>query len=326
MKPTMHHRPVNGPFEDPSVHVRFLRERRAMLFDAGDISRLGQSETMKLTDLLITHTHIDHFIGFDTVLRALLRRDRPLRVFGPSNITDCVEGKLRGYTWNLIEQYPLKLEVFAVHENSLRHTTFYARERFERREMGERPFSGVLLDEDGFKVRAASLNHDIHCLGFSIDEDYHININKQALADMGLAVGPWLSDFKKAVRENAPENRGFWVSGRRYTINELRPLAMLTEGQKISYVTDVSPDEENVEKIINLVKGSDTFYCEAYFLDKEREKAVERKHLTARIAGKIARLAGVKKFVPMHYSPRYMDSTVTPGKEAMEEFLGTNPF
>jgi ribonuclease Z len=325
MKPTMHHRPVNGPFEDPSVYVRFLRERRAMLFDAGDISGLGQAETMKLTDLFITHTHIDHFIGFDAVLRALLRRERPLRIYGPSNITDCVEGKLRGYAWNLIEEYPLRLEVFAVHENSLRHTIFVACERFERRKMGERPFSGVLLDEAGFKVRAASLNHDIHCLGFSIEEDYHININKQALTEMGLEVGPWLNDFKKAIRENAPENKEFQVSGRLYTMEELRPLAMFTDGQKISYITDASPDEENEEKIINLVQGSDTLYCEAYFLEEERDKAMERKHLTGKIAGKIARLAGVKNLVPMHYSPRYMNSPVTPGNEAMEEYLGSSP-
>jgi ribonuclease Z len=79
MKPTFHHRPVNGPYEDPALYVRLLRQRRAFLFDAGDISSLSQGDIQKLTDVFVTHTHIDHFIGFDLILRSLLRRERPLR-------------------------------------------------------------------------------------------------------------------------------------------------------------------------------------------------------------------------------------------------------
>jgi len=44
MKPIFHHKPVNGPFEDPAVFIRILRERRAILFDAGDVSRLSARE------------------------------------------------------------------------------------------------------------------------------------------------------------------------------------------------------------------------------------------------------------------------------------------
>ena len=104
MKPTFHHRLVNNFFEDPCVYVRVLREKRAFLFDLGDISRLSPSDIQKISDVFVTHTHIDHFIGFDILLRALLRRESPLRIFGPANIIGCVEGKLKGYTWNLIKE------------------------------------------------------------------------------------------------------------------------------------------------------------------------------------------------------------------------------
>ncbi len=320
MKPTFHHRPVNGPFEDPILYVRFLREKRALLFDAGDMGGLGQTDVLKITDLFVSHAHIDHFIGFDTVLRALLRRETPLRVFGPSNIADCVEGKLSGYAWNVITEYPLRLEVFAVQENTLRHSSFYAENRFKRLERDERPFSGTLLEETSFKVMAASISHDIQCLGFSIEEDFHININKDALLSMGLPVGPWLGELKRAIRENAPGETKFAISGKKYSLEELRPLAMITRGQKVSYITDASPDEENVERITGLVKGSDTLYCEAYFLDEDRDRAKERNHLTGALAGRIAREAGVKALVPIHFSPRYIHSGATPGDEALREY------
>ncbi|HKZ56748.1 MAG TPA: MBL fold metallo-hydrolase, partial [Thermodesulfovibrionales bacterium] len=77
MKPTFIHRMINGPFEDPCLFIRIIREKRAFLFDIGSIDRLKSGDLQKITDVFVTHTHIDHFIGFDTLLRALLRRERP---------------------------------------------------------------------------------------------------------------------------------------------------------------------------------------------------------------------------------------------------------
>ncbi|MCK4823663.1 ribonuclease Z, partial [bacterium] len=98
MKASFQHKTVNDPFGDPVLYVKLFKEKRALMFDCGDISPLSSGTMLKVTDLFITHTHIDHFIGFDTLLRTLLsRKNAPLRIFGPANITDCVEGKLMGY-------------------------------------------------------------------------------------------------------------------------------------------------------------------------------------------------------------------------------------
>jgi ribonuclease Z len=126
MKSALIHRLINNPFEDPSLFVRIARERRAFLFDIGNISRLSPGDLQKITDVFVTHTHIDHFIGFDLLLRALLRRDIPLRVYGPENICDCIAGKLRAYTWNLIREYPLHIDVYAVQGNNVVTTGFSA--------------------------------------------------------------------------------------------------------------------------------------------------------------------------------------------------------
>src|SRR5574340_1113763 len=136
MKPVFHARLLNDYFGDPCLFIRIQYERRAILFDLGNIHSLKPSELYKITDVFVTHTHIDHFIGFDTLLRALLRREIPLRVYGPSNIIDCVEGKLKGYMWNLIKEYPLRIEVFSVDGNSVTSSGFYAENRFQRIDMG----------------------------------------------------------------------------------------------------------------------------------------------------------------------------------------------
>ncbi len=320
MKPTFHHRPINSPFDDPCVYVRVLREKRALLFDLGYTTRLKPNDIQKITDVFVTHTHIDHFIGFDSLLRALLRRETPLRIFGPSNITECIEGKLRGYTWNLIKEYPLKIEVFGIDEKHISHAGFYAENCFNRIDYGKKPFDGTALKEQYFEVKAARLTHQIPCLCFSLKEDFHINIDKAVLNRLALPIGPWLSEFKRAVRKNAADDTEFKISGRIYTKKELIDIAMITEGQKISYVVDSSMDEENIRKIITLVKDSDTLYCEAYFLEEDRERAIERHHLTTKTAGRIAREAGVKNLVVMHFSPKYRECPDAPEKEAMMEY------
>jgi ribonuclease Z len=322
MKPTFIHRLINGPFEDPCLFVRIIREKRAFLFDIGSIDKLKSGDLQKVTDVFVTHTHIDHFIGFDTLLRALLRRERPLRIYGPSNITECIEGKLRGYTWNLIREYPLKIEVLCVKDDMMITSSFYAGDCFEKKQGNIYKFDGVILKEPFFRVKAIQLDHQIPCLGFSLEEDFHININKALLIDRGLPVGPWLSELKKAIREQKSGDTEFIINGKRYFLNELKDIVKITKGQKISYITDVSLTEENIRKILELVNSSDTLYCEAYFLEKDRERAIERFHLTAKTAGMIAREARVGNLVAMHFSPKYRSKSETPEDEAISEFKG----
>ena len=322
MKPTFHAAPVNGPFEDPCVYVGIMREKRAFLFDLGSIGRLGMGSLMKITDAFITHTHIDHFIGFDFLLRGILRRDTPLRIYGPENIINCVEGKLGGYTWNLIRDYPLKIEVFEIRDDRLLHASFHAGNYFRRLDHPESGFRGTVLQDSFFTVKGLVLSHQIPAMAYSLEEAFHININKEVLGAMDLPVGPWLSGLKKAIREGASEGTLFDFDGRRLSLKELMGIVTITRGQKVSYVTDVSPTEENIAKVIPFVSGSDLLFCEAYFLERDRDRAIERHHLTASLAGAIAREARAGGLELIHFSPKYRDCPDEIYAEAMREFKG----
>ncbi|MCS7216065.1 MAG: hypothetical protein NZ826_08005, partial [Thermodesulfovibrio sp.] len=170
MAKLFHYKVVNDLFGDPVVFVRLLWKSRAFLFDIGDIRKLNFSELLKVTDVFVTHTHIDHFIGFDQLLRAILRRDKPLRVFGPENIIECVEGKLKSYTWNLVSDYPLSIEVYAISERDIKKATFNAWENFRVKEFEvQKRYDEAILKESEFQVKAQILSHGIPVVAYCIE-------------------------------------------------------------------------------------------------------------------------------------------------------------
>jgi len=319
MKPSFHSRFLNGPFEDPCLFVRVVREGRVLLFDLGYTDSLSVGDVLKISDIFISHTHVDHFIGFDNVLRICLKRERPLRLYGPEGFIDCVSGKLKGYTWNLTEGYPFVMEVSEVRGDVMKRAVYRAEKSFDCELLEDNTFDGTLLKDSLVHVSAVVLDHKIPCLAFSLSEEYHINIDKAVLERLKLPVGPWLGDLKKAIREG-DTNGVFSIQGMDHTFEQLRGIANTTVGQKISYVVDLIGSDENRENVVQLVKVSDLLYIEAYFLDEDRERAKERYHLTAKEAGRIAAEAGVGRIETMHYSPKYMDRPERPAREAEDEF------
>ncbi len=320
MKPSFHARLLNGPFDDPGLYVRLLREGKALLFDLGFATSLPTRDILKTSDIFISHTHIDHFIGFDSILRVCLRKENPLKLYGPEGFINRIEGKLRGYTWNLIGDYPLIIDVSEVDRKTVKKTIFRAENFFKREELETVHFDGILLRDSFFKVSTAVLDHQIPCLAFSLEEDCHINIDKAKLRKLNLPVGPWLGKLKIAIRENISDSI-FTVEGKTFAFSDLRDIANITKGQKLSYVVDALGSEENIKKIVELVKGSDILYIETYFSDKDKDRARDRYHLTAKDAGRIAREAGVGKIETIHFSPKYRDVPEELIKEAKGEFL-----
>ena len=74
---------VNGPFGDPALYVRYAHLGEALLFDLGDLHPLSPRDLLKVRAVFVSHAHIDHFAGFDTLLRTLLYRPAELLLCGP---------------------------------------------------------------------------------------------------------------------------------------------------------------------------------------------------------------------------------------------------
>ena len=320
---------INDPLGDPGMIVEFLFKRRALLFDLGDLSALSNSELLKISHVFISHTHIDHFIGFDRLLRVVFGRGKTIHLFGPENFITNVEGKLAGFTWNLVDKYSeaVTLEVTEVHTNRLLKAKFSAIDRFCKSDEREEQFiDGVLVEEAGFTISAAILEHRVPCLGFALKEKYHVNICKDRLNGMNYSSGPWLNKLKQSIYEEKPDDHVMQVPLKKNgiqkkSLGQLKDeLVLISPGQKIAYVVDTVYNEPNKARIVNLIQEADMFFCESPFLDEEKDRGLERCHLTARQAGLIAREANVKQLNVFHFSGRHTLRTELLVEEAEKAF------
>ena len=330
MRPLLHPTLVNGRTGDPALYIETLFERGAILFDLGDIAALSPRKVLRLQHVFVTHTHIDHFIGFDRLLRLLVGREQTVRLYGPEGFIDRVDHKLAGYRWNLVERYAVDL-VFEVMEiaagGESRSARFRFKQAFAREDVGTaRLTDGIVYREPTFQVTAAVLEHRGPCLGFAISEAVHVNVWKNRLTEQGLPVGPWLRTLKQAVVENRPDDFPVSVAdGREMPLGALRDLVTVTPGQKIAYITDVADTPDNRERIVALTRDADILFIEAAFAQADTILAAERAHLTTVAAGHIARNANVRRVEPFHFSPRYSGQDEQLMAEVMAAFAGSAP-
>jgi ribonuclease Z len=332
MNPSFHPRLVNGPLGDPALYIEMKFAKRAILFDLGEIQSLSPRQILKISHVFISHTHMDHFIGFDHLLRILLGRNKKVHFFGPPNFISQLENKLAAYSWNLIESYPYPLDLLVteVHPNHLITAQFKSSQAFIMElDRETKLFDGIVHEEWSFLVRAALLDHKIPCLAFALEEKAHLNILKTELDRMGLAKGPWLQELKEAVWKKEKDDFLLQASGflngklkeQPFPLGALRNrILKITPGQKIGYVVDTIYNQQTREDIKNLIYGADQLFIEAAFLEKEGSRARGKSHLTARQAGILAGEAGVKRMNPFHISPKYSHNFEQVLEEAYSAF------
>jgi ribonuclease Z len=334
MRPAFRPRLVNDPFSDPTLFIPFAFRKRALLFDLGDLHALSSKDILKVTHAFVTHTHMDHFIGFDTLLRIFLGRDKEIHLFGPPGFFKNVEGKLAGYTWNLVQNYESRFSIRAteVHPGRKFTRVYPCSDAFR----GQVPTedvspSNTLVDEASFSVKAIHLDHKIPCLAFKLEERFHVNIIKERLDEMGIPVGPWLRRFKDKLYQSEDPEEPFSIEWRTadgkkqrtFSLGNLASqIARISKGQKIAYVVDVAFTPANAEKIVDFAGNADQLFIEAAFSEEEVSVAKEKHHLTAKQAGTLARKAQVKQFFLLHFSPRYSDDPDRLRREAEEAFSG----
>jgi ribonuclease Z len=333
MRPLLHPSLVNGRFGDPALYIETLFEKRAILFDLGDIAALPPRKVLRLEHVFVSHTHVDHFVGFDRLLRLHVGRDKTIRLWGPKGFVDNVHHKLQAYHWNLADRYLCDL-AFVVTEiespGEARTVRFRLKTAFAQEATGShRIVDGVIHREPTFRVSTAILEHRTACLCFAIEEAAHANVWKNRLAALGLAIGPWLRELKRAALEGRPDEYPIRIDVRSTTsglhempLGRLREVLTITPGQKIAYVTDAADTASNREAMVELARSADLLFIEAAFAQADGALAAERAHLTTAAAGQIAREAGVRRIEPFHFSARYEGEEERMLNEAMAAFAG----
>jgi len=309
---------VNDAFGDPGLFLNFRAEKRALLFDLGDISALMPGQLMRLSHVFVTHTHMDHFSGFDHLLRVLLGRKASIVLVGGPDFLAQVEHKLRAYTWNVVHRYAIELVIEARElrpDGPMLRASFSSRHGFAREPLAPAPqVDDIVHDEPTFRVRARFVDHDIPCLAYLVEEKARLGVNKDRLAALGLTTGAWLRELKHAILTGAADDTPIRVEWRdrqgdhtvTRQVSELSRLMLDVEpGQRIGYVTDLRYTEANVQVLTELMEGVDQLFIESVFLDEDKAHGLRKNHLTAAQAGRIAHAVGARAVTPFHFSPRY---------------------
>lgn len=278
--------------------------------------------------MLVSHTHMDHFIGFDLLLRLALGRQKPLTIYGPAGFLRHVRGKIEGYAWNLIESYPVHLVACELDGETIRSVAFRGAGKMRPEPLPDRPFQATLHAQRGYTVQAERFDHGIPVLGFALHETEHLSVNKDRLARAGLKPGPWLHELKMAVRRRRPDDTPVEADSidgtRTLGSGELaRQILFRTPGQKLVYLTDLRFTEANRRRALELARDADLLVCEAAFAHADAALAAERFHLTARQAGELAREAAVRRLAVFHLSPRYQGREQELLDEASDAFGST---
>lgn len=301
---------VNGVFGDALLHLRMRHQRRSLLFDLGNGSRLPTRIAHQVTDVFISHAHMDHIGGFLWLLRSRLGDYPSCRLFGPPGLAQHIEGFLQGILWDRVDDSSASFEVMELHENRLKR--FHLQAGYAERQLLDEVevVDGILLNESGFRIRGVTLDHHgTPVIAFSFEPDKQINIRKDRLEARGLGPGPWLNELKQNLLSRNETTMIQLPDGSEASTRSLADeLVLITPGKKLVYATDLADTENNRQQLIKLAQHAHTFFCEATFIEADTDHAARNGHLTTRVCGEIATEAGVSRLVPFHFSRRYTDN------------------
>jgi len=206
LKPVM----VNPEYYDPVLMVPVPQKAEVVLFDLGYCFRLDIREIRRLSRVFISHTHIDHFIGFDHVLRLMVDQEKTVEIYGPAGIIENVRGKLAGYTWNLAGGVGLNFTVFEVHKDYIYKKEFLGRKGFVNNEntLKSERRDCVICIADDYRVEAYILEHKTPVLGYRLVAKNSFNADADLMKSMSLEPGKWVGELKNMIASGAD------VSGR----------------------------------------------------------------------------------------------------------------
>lgn len=238
----------------------------------------------KISHIFISHLHGDHYFGLIGLINSLA---------------------LLGRQQELTIVAPKPLQEIIELQLRVAHTTLCF------------PLSFITVSEnaklftvEGVEVSCFKTDHRIECYGYvfkEVEKLRKLNIDAAKAAEVPVS---FYHKLKKGADYVTPN--GSIVK------NEL--LTYPSENAKMyAYCADTRYDEN----IIPYIKNANLIYHETTYLDAFAEIAKARFHSTTKQAGKLAKLAGVKKLLIGHFSSRY-DSIEDFETETREVFPNTD--
>jgi ribonuclease Z len=258
----------------PAILIQ--REGEHLLFDCGEgVQRQMIQANVgfhKTTKIFITHMHGDHVLGIPGLLQtmALLDRQRPLHIYGPTGIQHFLDEIRESLQYTL--PFPL-----AIHE-------IYK--------------SGTICDEKEYVVQSTWANHVIPNLAYALVEKPRPGkFYPDKAKALGIPEGPLWGQLQQGCTLTLPAGR---------VVKSAAVTGPPRRGRKIVYTGDTRP----CEALIVFATGADLLIHDSTFDTALQEKAENDGHSTPDQAAQTAEQAKVNQLILVHISARYEDATI----------------
>ncbi|PNU20195.1 ribonuclease Z [Geothermobacter hydrogeniphilus] len=306
----------SGLFDDPLLLIRQRPLGSNLLFDCGRLQHLAKRALTAIEAVFVSHGHMDHWMGIDTLTRHVYVTPKTVELFGPVGIAAKLESKLAGYDWNLCEQNWGSYQVHEIGSETIRSHLLSGPDGFRRTELGSRPRSSrVIFENHLLRVAAEPCDHLVDSLIFRIDEQPIFIIDEAFLERHQLLKGPWIRQLKRrfhrwedldlpltALRRGVDGAEEFRIEDVR---GFCREIAAEQRPASIGYISDIGWSAANREKITGLLSGVTLLLCETTFLSDAVERARSSRHLCSADVNRLLEQLRPEFFLPMHLSKSY---------------------
>ena len=228
----------------------------------------------RLTNILLTHGHLDHILGLGGLLSTFLRWEAidELNIYAGRSTLE----RVRTLMFDVVlrgNQPPMPLNIHEI-----------------------KP--GTFFEADDFTVTAFSVTHrGPDCLGYIFEEKPKRPFLAEKADALGVPFGPERRDLVEGKEVTLPD-------GKRVTPDDV--LGPWEKGSKLVVVGDAG----RTDNLLEVCKDADGLVIESTYLDEEEGMAKQFSHLTAKMGAELAKKAGVKKLILTHISRRYREKDV----------------
>jgi len=262
----------------------------SLLFDCGEGTqfqlRKYKKNLNKVSAILISHLHGDHFFGLPGLLSSMQMMDRTntIDIYGPLGIKEAVLAML----FTSRSEYSFQINFHIVE----------AKTRIE------------LFNNSDYKIYTFPLKHSVETYGYLFKMNTPLlNIKKDFIKKHDITI-----DQIKAVKLGADfiDNNG--------KVHYNKDITMTPkDGFSYAYCSDTV----FFKGIAKWIKGVNILYHETTYLEIDSENAESRLHSTAKQAAQIAKLANAKTLLLGHYSGRYkeLESFKTEAQEIFQSVV-----
>ncbi len=302
-----------GLIDDPILLLRTRPNGRHLMFDCGQVHHLAKRTFTNLEAIFISHAHMDHWMGIDSVVRQLIAAGKTVDIFGGPGLADKFEHKLSGYDWNLAEDYWSSFRVHEIYPEYIRCALFSGADSFIRKalEPEERTDSSIYRN-DYLEVHSAACDHRVPSQIFRIDENPDFRIDREQFDRLGVLPGPWLAELKNChlKKREFPEQISVpRQDGTHIIVHDVKGLSgSLLKPQtthSLGYISDVGFTPDNRKKIMALMTGVDLLISECTFLGEAKERARNSSHLCTEDVNQLLAELKPSYYLPMHLSRSY---------------------